>query len=70
MPKVRREVLARVKEALDRCEAEVEATNLQPLSKQTYVLHAHHFVRWLDDDFEPGHTLRHQRNSTKRNSHT
>ena len=58
MPEVSREVLERVKEAFDRYEAEVETSDLRPSAKQTYLLHSRNFVRWLDDDFEPGGTLK------------
>ena len=58
MPKINREVLARVKEALDQYEVEVTASGLAPTSKKTYILHSSQFVRWLDDDFEPGATLK------------
>ena len=27
-------------------------------SKRSYYVHAEQFVRWLDDDFEPGATLK------------
>jgi hypothetical protein len=58
MPKVDTGVLRQIKEALSRYEREVEASGLKITSKNTYVLHARHFVRWLDDDFRPGSTLR------------
>ena len=54
MAKVSREVLEAVQDALQRYEREVEATGMTGQSKSTYLLHARHFVRWLDDDFEPG----------------
>ncbi|MCE2469126.1 MAG: hypothetical protein J4F32_01130 [Dehalococcoidia bacterium] len=40
--------------ALENYVVEVKATNLAQSSKDTYIPHAEHFVRWLDDDFEPG----------------
>ncbi|MDH4388816.1 MAG: hypothetical protein QE269_08825 [Fimbriimonas sp.] len=46
-----------VKLALAEYEAEVESTNLKPMAKQTYLLHARNFVRWMGGDFEPGHRL-------------
>ena len=58
MPKVSHEVLAAVENAVKQYEQEVKSTALAQLSKATYLLHARHFVRWLDDDFEPGATLR------------
>jgi hypothetical protein len=54
MPKVSLEALREVQQALERYEAEVEATNLTEDSKQTYLGHTRHFVRWLNDDFIPG----------------
>ena len=58
MPKIKNDALLQVQGALDRYEKEVEATNCTPKTKETYILHAQHFVRWLDDDFEPGAKLR------------
>ena len=58
MPKVSSEVLKAVRDALERYEAEVTDTPLTPSAKKTYILHAEHFVRWLNDDFEPGATLK------------
>ena len=58
MPKVSAEVLNVVKDALSRYETEVEDSPLRSDTKDTYLLHARHFVRWLDDDFEPGARLR------------
>ena len=66
MPKVNTEVLKSVQEALERYKETVSDTALSPCyppaldsprSKETYLLHAEHFVRWLADDFEPGATL-------------
>ena len=58
MPKVSPEILKAVKDALDSYEKEVERTPLTASAKNTYLLHARNFVRWLDDDFEPGATLK------------
>ncbi len=58
MPKINQDALRQVQEALDRYEKEVNATSLARSSKSTYILHAWHFVRWLNDDFEPGANLR------------
>ena len=63
MPKVSDEVLVRIKKALDQYEAEIEESALTRLSKNTYILHADQFVRWLKDDFEPGATLSDQSRS-------
>ncbi len=57
MPKVNLEVLRSVQNALEDYKKAVSDTALSPRSKETYLLHAEHFVRWLDDDFEPGATL-------------
>ena len=54
MPKVRSESIHDVRAALIAYRLQVNETNLTPLSKKTYLLHAEHFVRWLSDDFEPG----------------
>ena len=54
MPKVPSDVLQCIEEALRQYEAEVHVANLRPSTKKTYTIHARHFVRWLNDDFEPG----------------
>ena len=54
MPKVSQDILQRVRAALKRYQAEVDAAPLTRSTKRTYNLHAEHFVRWLADDFEPG----------------
>ena len=46
--------LVEIEEALKEYENEVNATNLAKNSKDTYLSHANHFVRWLKGDFEPG----------------
>ena len=58
MPKVSVEDLKEVKDALRRYEAEVDDSLLRRSTKDTCLLHARHFVRWLDNDFEPGASLR------------
>lgn len=58
MAKVSIEVLNAVQDALERYETEVEDSPLRRSAKDTYVLHARHFVRWLEDDFEPGASLK------------
>ena len=58
MPKVDQATLRRVQEALYQYESEVEAAPLRDSTKRTYLLHARNFVRWLDDGFEPGGTLK------------
>lgn len=58
MPKINAEALRVVKGALSKYEDEVNGTALRPNTKETYILHADNFVRWLEDDFEPGVTLK------------
>ena len=43
-----------VSEALEDYRKEVNAANLAPDTKRTYIRHAETFVRWLHGDFEPG----------------
>lgn len=57
MVKIRPQALTAVKEALEHYEVEVKESKLRPKSQQTYLLHAQHFVRWIEDDFTPGGTL-------------
>ena len=57
MPKVSSLTLKEVQEALRRYEETVEESPLRLSSKNTYLLHARQFVRWLADDFEPGETV-------------
>ena len=54
MAKLSQDALSRVQAALRDYIAEVEASKLRPKAKGTYIRHAQTFVRWLDDDFEPG----------------
>ena len=54
MAKVSEDTLQQIQEALRCYEEEVDATRMMPKSKETYIRHARHFVRWLDDNFEPG----------------
>lgn len=46
--------VSHVREALEDYRAEVEASNLAPASKGTYLRHAETFVRWIEGNFEPG----------------
>lgn len=57
MPRIPGQALRDVEQALEQYRAAVEASLLTPRSKETYLLHADHFVRWLKHDFEPGGTL-------------
>ena len=54
MSKVSQEVLRIVQAALQRYCDEVDASPMTDNSKDTYKLYPDQFVRWLDDDFEPG----------------
>ena len=58
MPKLDLDAMRQVQGALEHYEEEVAATEMTVESKRTYLLHANQFVRWLNDDFEPGATLR------------
>lgn len=40
--------------ALGRYRAEVNQASLADNTKDTYLLHANNFVRWLKREFEPG----------------
>ena len=48
------EFLEAVRQSLARYKETVEATDMTPESKRTYLLHSEQFVRWLYGDFEPG----------------
>ena len=61
MPKISHECLKIIQEALERYIEEVENSLLSIESKKTYKEHPRNFVRWLDNDFEPGILLRGQR---------
>ena len=54
MAKIKKKHLKSVRIALREYEAEVKASGLSPTTKDTYILHATNFVRWLEDDFRPG----------------
>ena len=58
MAKIDRTCLEAVKNAYEEYAKEVTLSGLSHKSKQTYTNHAEQFVRWLDDDFEPGGHLR------------
>lgn len=58
MPKISRDALRQVQDALEQYEDEVDDSLLKRSTKHTYILHAQNFVRWLDDDFEPGTMVR------------
>ena len=54
MAKISQDALIQVQAELENYITEVKASKLTQSSKDTYLLHAEHFVRWLDDDFVPG----------------
>ena len=58
MAKLKKKHLRSVRIALRDYKAEVKESGLSPTTKDTYVLHATNFVRWLEDDFQPGGTRR------------
>ena len=58
MAKVSPEVLAIIREALERYAHEVQESQLADNTQTTYLLHSNNFVRWLNDDFEPGARVR------------
>lgn len=57
MGTVEQDCIAQIRAALEDYEQEVKTSALKPKSKSTYIRHARHFVRWLQNDFEPGGTL-------------
>ena len=57
MPKVTLLTLQEVKDALEQYQKTVEESPLSLSAKNTYLLHARQFVRWLDDDFTQGATV-------------
>lgn len=54
MTQLHPDLLRQVEEALQRYTGEVEEANLTQSTKDTYLLHAKHFVAWLKGEFEPG----------------
>ena len=50
--------LQRIQDALKLYEEAIAESLMTDKSKATYIRHARHFVRWLDDDFTPGDRLR------------
>ena len=57
-PKVLPAVLYGAETALAAYRFEVESSDLPESSKETYVLHAEQFVRWMAGDFRPGSALK------------
>jgi hypothetical protein len=58
MPKISLMSLQEVQDAFERYSDVVEESELRLSAKNTYLLHARQFLRWLSDDFEPGATIR------------
>ena len=58
VPKISQSSLDDIREAFERYSDVVENSELRLSAKNTYLLHARQFVRWLADEFEPGATLR------------
>ena len=54
MSKVSPEVVAIMRKALEVYLSEVRDSRLKDSVKKMYSRDAEYFVRWLDDDFEPG----------------
>lgn len=46
--------LQEVEGALREYEQEVQASNMTPSTKHTYLLHSENFVKWLKGEFVPG----------------
>jgi hypothetical protein len=46
--------LQEVETALREYAQEVQASNMTPSLKHTYLLHSENFVKWLKNDFVPG----------------
>jgi uncharacterized protein (UPF0333 family) len=51
---VSRQTLQEIESAFRVYEQEVQASNLTPKTKRTYLLYSENFVKWLKDDFVPG----------------
>ena len=54
MAQISQDALSQVQAALENYIVEVNASNLAPDTKKTYLQHTEAFVRWLDDSFVPG----------------
>jgi hypothetical protein len=46
--------LDEIEAALREYERQIEASNMTPSTKHTYVLHSENFVKWLRGEFVPG----------------
>ncbi len=58
MPKVPPDTLAGIRSAFERYREECEQSPLKPRAVDTYTRYVNMFIRWLDDRFEPGGTLK------------
>ena len=52
--KISIEAIGEIRRALEQYNVVVDHAELSESTKNTYLLHAENFVRWLQDDFEPG----------------
>ena len=57
MPKLDPATMRKVERAAERYLREIDESFMTENSKETYRSHVENFVRWLNDDFEPGGTL-------------
>ena len=57
MPKIDPTTLAEVREAFEQYKEACETSKLRPKAVETYTRYVDMFIRWLDDQFEPGATL-------------
>jgi hypothetical protein len=53
-PKVMPAVIFGAESALSAYRFEIESSDLSASSKETYLLHAEQFVRWMKGEFKPG----------------
>ena len=58
---ISQKALDEVKVAFQRYTTEVNDTGMTDNSKETYLLYVDQFIRWINDDFEPGAKLRRRR---------
>ena len=55
--KVMPAVILGAQSALSAYRFEVESSDMTYAAKETYLLHAEQFVRWMEGDFKPGNRL-------------
>ena len=58
---ISQKALDEVNVAFQRYTQEVNDTGMTDRSKETYLLYVDQFIRWINDDFEPGAKLRRRR---------